>query len=794
MSDHDVLAAAVIAATANLTAQPRPGQLSLFEDITDALGNSGTHIAGQAPTGTGKSLAYLAPAMSAACRGERTVISTDSLALQDQIVSKDAPVAAEACKSIHGIAPSVAVHKGWHNYACARSAVDSAQDIIQDEIDRLIVDGEPEPAAALARALHQITSSRHLASEHLQAMAALVRQSRSDDADLTAWAIEASAAGHPTSADRSSYDGIATDRQWGQVTVSSAACVGAAKCPLAEFCIPTQARVDVAEADVVVTNHTMLGVQAAKGVPVLFGSATIGDFDHLVIDEAHELPAKVRAQGTSEISGTTMGRLLSSLERVIDAQSPREKAAFAHAGQVAQLLDESLDEAYRSRGKISSFQTQAIIEPDEQGLPGELAETIVRSLTPFVKVLRRIARKTSGTATELKARRLADRVTAFLTNVQTFDDGTPGYARWIDRNRDGHTAAMASPVDVARLLRQECYQAPMMLPAACVDRLAEAGCVDVHGATGHDQSCLAPEPGDEGDVPRPAIEVGTGRVLAATELNVCAVSATMPATLPAEAGLDASVVSYPSPFDTAYAASAFWVPQAASEADQDALRRPKASRTALDTSRHPEWAAERVVDVVQANGGSALILASTSAAGRLYADVLRSRLGRQLTVLSQWDGASKQHLTARWKAEATSVLVGTRSYMTGIDAPGPTCSLVVVDRIPRNPASPVDEARRRLLRDRLGSAAPDIYAVDAALLLEQAVGRLIRSEDDSGLVAVLDPRLHKKPANSAFRYPRGSRELYVAPLKNRFGHAFSQWEDVRGWLAGRDRLRRPTAA
>lgn len=108
-------------------------------------------------------------------------------------------------------------------------------------------------------------------------------------------------------------------------------------------------------------------------------------------------------------------------------------------------------------------------------------------------------------------------------------------------------------------------------------------------------------------------------------------------------------------------------------------------------------------------------------------------------------------------------MVGTRSLMTGVDAPGPTCSMVVIDRVPRSPGNPVDDARVEDLMARLEcsrhTAARLVYATDAALLLEQAAGRLIRSTSDDGVVAVLDPRLLR---GTPVSYPEDTRTLYLS--------------------------------
>ena len=126
-----MLAESVRQATNNEHAEPREGQALLSAaiarafanyDLDSAIPQSSVQVAAQAPTGSGKALAALAPAVLAATVGRRTVLSTDSLALQAQVVNKDAPAAVEAVKKLTGKHVNVAVLKGWSNYVCLRTA------------------------------------------------------------------------------------------------------------------------------------------------------------------------------------------------------------------------------------------------------------------------------------------------------------------------------------------------------------------------------------------------------------------------------------------------------------------------------------------------------------------------------------------------------------------------------------------------------------------------------------------------------------------------------------------------
>jgi ATP-dependent DNA helicase DinG len=150
-------------------------------------------------------------------------------------------------------------------------------------------------------------------------------------------------------------------------------------------------------------------------------------------------------------------------------------------------------------------------------------------------------------------------------------------------------------------------------------------------------------------------------------------------------------------------------------------------------------AGSRLARLVRAAGGRALVLCTSHANVAAFSTLLRTQTDH--VVLAQGD-SDTNHLVRTFLDDETSVLVGTRSFWAGIDAPGVACVLVVIDRIPfPSPGDPLHAARREHA-ERAGANA--FAAVDlprAALVLGQGTGRLIRRRTDHGVVAVLDPRL-----------------------------------------------------
>ena len=242
-------------AVGRLGGGPRRGQREMTRRVARAIA-SGTHLLVQAGTGTGKSLAYLVPAMvHAVDDGERAVVSTATLALQRQILTRDAPLAADAVEALTGRRPVVALLKGWQNYLCRHRVAGG----YPDDDDALFAASDAVPRAGAAGLGEQVVRLRE-------------------------WA------GRTATGDRDDLVPGVSDRAWAQASVSRAECLGPA-CPFHDDCFPAAAREAAARADVVVTNHAMLGVVVAGNPGVL------PEHDLLVVDEAHALADRVRSQG-----------------------------------------------------------------------------------------------------------------------------------------------------------------------------------------------------------------------------------------------------------------------------------------------------------------------------------------------------------------------------------------------------------------------------------------------------------------------------------------------------------------
>ncbi|MFC9240705.1 ATP-dependent DNA helicase [Streptomyces decoyicus] len=268
----DLLHAAVTA----VGGTERPGQVAMAEAVAGAVDEQ-AHLLVQAGTGTGKSLGYLVPALA---HGERVVVATATLALQRQLVERDLPRTVEALHPLLRRRPEFAMLKGRSNYLCLHRLHEG---VPQEEEDGLF------------DVFEQATPTSKLGKDLLR---------------LRDWA------GETETGDRDALTPGVSDRAWGQVSVSSRECLGASKCAYGAECFAEAARERAKLADVVVTNHALLAIDAIEGAPVL------PQHEVLIIDEAHELVSRVTGVATGELTPGQVNRAVRRAAKLVN-----EKAA-----------------------------------------------------------------------------------------------------------------------------------------------------------------------------------------------------------------------------------------------------------------------------------------------------------------------------------------------------------------------------------------------------------------------------------------------------------------------------------
>ena len=146
-----------------------------------------------------------------------------------------------------------------------------------------------------------------------------------------------------------------------------------------------------------------------------------------------------------------------------------------------------------------------------------------------------------------------------------------------------------------------------------------------------------------------------------------------------------------------------------------------------------------IAELITAAGGRTLGLFSSMRAARTAADALRERLDTPLLCQGEDSTAA---LVEAFAADPRTSLFGTLSLWQGVDVPGPSLSLVLIDRIPfPRPDDPLRSARQRAVTAHGGNGFLTVAAGHAALLLAQGAGRLLRGVEDRGVVAILDSRM-----------------------------------------------------
>lgn len=670
-------------AVEQLGGTPREGQRRMAREVAQAI-ESGEHLMVQAGTGTGKSLGYLVPAVRhAVLADERVVVSTATLALQRQVMTRDLPLVAGALAEALPRPPRIALLKGWHNYVCVHKTSGGYPPEDQGMLFDLGEHGAADhpPAEGAAGATDEPAERESLGAQ-------VVR--------LREWAARTD------SGDRDDLVPGVSDRAWRQVSVTSLECLGQ-RCPMLDECFPERARATARAADVVVTNHAMLGI-AASGSPHV-----LPEHDVLVVDEAHELADRVTAQSTAELSVATVEHAARLARRHAGVATTDLDAATAALGATLITLPE---------GRFPQGLPPAT--RDAVAAVRDAARTLLTALRPEKPAAGEAAPADPGlkmaTSAVLALFEVAERMAAdpedqrFTVLWCSRGDGSRG---------DGATRLHAAPLAVNGLIRSQLLtgRASVLTSATLTlggDFRSMARGIGLEGAA--EQAAATASAAD-----------GAGSGVAATEVGRGVATSTSPATATGGAGAGGTLpwhgVDVGSPFDYPRQGILYI-----------ARRLPPPGREPATDAQLDEIEA-----LVTAAGGRTLGLFSSRRAAVTVAEAMRERL--DVPVLVQGEDQLPT-LVRRFAEDEATCLFGTLSLWQGVDVPGRSNQLVIIDRIPfPRPDDPVRSARSEAVAAAGGNGFMSVAATHAALLLAQGAGRLIRSTGDRGVVAVLDPRL-----------------------------------------------------
>ncbi|WP_407686066.1 ATP-dependent DNA helicase [Mycobacterium sp. HUMS_1102779] len=623
----ELLAAAVAA----LGGSQRQGQLEMAVAVARAF-DTGEHLAVQAGTGTGKSLAYLVPAIVRAVSDDSpVVVSTATIALQRQLVDRDLPRLAESLAETLPRAPRFALLKGRRNYLCLNKIHNGGT-----------TDGEPEDRP----------------QEELFDPVAATALGR-DVQRLTAWASTTE------SGDRDDLRPGVPDRSWSQVSVSARECIGVARCPFGGECFSERARGRAGGVDIVVTNHALLAIDAVAE------SAVLPEHALLVVDEAHELVDRVTSVATAELTPATLGAATRRVARLVGPELTQRLEA-ATANLAAAIHDARPGRIDRLDDELAAYLT-ALRDAASAARSAIDATGPVRA-DPRAASARAEAVATLGEISDTASRILVSFAPAIPDRTDVV---------WLEHedNRGSPRPVLrVAPLSVSGLLRDRVFSRSTTVLTSAT--LTVGGSFDAMAAA---WGLTGSEPG--GDPTWRALDVG-------------------------------------SPFEHAKAGILYV-----------AAHLPPPGR---DGTGSAEQLTE-IAELITAAGGRTLGLFSSMRAARAAAEAMRERLSTP--VLCQGDDSTSA-LVERFSADPETSLFGTLSLWQGVDVPGPSLSLVLIDRIPfPRPDDPLLGARQRAVAARGGNGFMAVAASHAALLLAQGSGRLLRRVTDRGVVAVLDSRM-----------------------------------------------------
>lgn len=585
------------AAVEALGGETRRGQREMSDAVARSFG-TGEHLLVQAGTGTGKSLGYLAPALShlEANPNSRVIVATATLALQSQLAGSDIPAAVSAHRSVTGHEVRHAVLKGRTNYACLLRVRDG------QGIEQATLLGGEEVAEAL----------RSVAADHTSVTGAEV-------VALREWAErEADAGGLGDRDDAPSHTAAA----WAQVSVPTRECLGA-DCRYWTECFVERSRQIAREAPLVVTNHALVAIDA------MHGGTALPEHELLVVDEAHELVSRVTGAASHELSPQQVERVA---KRCLSFLPDDLALEFLEQSDVLAL---ALDEAPLER----------VQDPDS---PVGLALARIRDVSRTV-----VSTMGEEEPNEKQARAAAKEifdVSAMMAAMKPEDvlhvSERERFGRWL----------VISPLQVSWLIRDAILsRTPTVLTSATLK-------------LGGDFDAIASSLGLRKDERLPD-EVN--RDEQDDEQSV------------ADDELRWRALDVGSPFD--------YPRQGILYVSKDL---PRPGRDGIT-----DEALAEIAELVWAAGGRTLGLFAAQRSAEAAARWVRAELPKH-TILCQGD-AQLPELTRRFIEEESASLFGTLSLWQGIDVPGDTCTLVIIDKIPfPRPDDPLMQARQRQVSEQ----------------------------------------------------------------------------------------------
>jgi DNA polymerase-3 subunit epsilon/ATP-dependent DNA helicase DinG len=694
----------------------REQQVEMLQAVALAF-NQGHHLMAEAGTGTGKSLAYLLPAIThAVYTGERVVISTNTINLQDQLFKKDLPDLQAALGHAWGRAEPfrATLLKGRANYLCMKrfEALRRAGPSTVDEM------------RSLARILVWLLTTE-----------------TGDAAELSlAWPGDRAV--------------------WGTLSANSEGCsLEACGRDLQGRCFFYRVRKQAESSHVIVVNHALLMSDAATGHRVLPA------YNRLIVDEAHHLETAVTEQLSFRVDGNSLAALFNGLylpakkepvagskparsglladldaalrDELAPERSPDFHAEIVHLQQEVEAARRQLDNFWQV---IEEFARDAVPrgERDEYELKFRITSA-VRAQPLWVDV--EVAWDNLGAAwNELNAR-----LVGLLDRLEG-QAGDGGEAERLAGELLGATSKLVETYDTL----EQWVMRPQDNHVYWVEAPNERGMPGRRGLS------LRMAPVHIGELVQENILWRNDTVvLTSATLRTGGSFDYMRSRLAAE---DADCAFVGSPFDYR-ACTLLYLPSDLPEPNSPQFQ------PVVESS---------IISLAKALNGRTLALFTSYAQLKRTASAIAPALtAAGITVLSQAAGGSRHQLLETFKTTERTVLLGTRSFWEGVDVVGPALSALVLVRLPfAVPSDPIVAARSESFDDPFHQ-----YQVpDAILRFRQGFGRLIRSKTDRGVVLVMDKRVRSKQYGKLFLESLPECAMQEAPLMN-LAAAAKAWVD-----------------